>query len=261
MPRGVGLNWRYDEARLQRRLWTPSPEIIRRGLNLDAEKNITVVSGAVSQWNDSDGLWSFTQSTAGLRPAYQAGGWNNTPSVGFTAATQRLAGTASFTPLVNTTAFTAFAVINQTATGWFFEHGPTSPTARTGLVVIGADLLGVLNGETIGTTIATNTNYIIVWRFDGNASTKSILRVNGVLAASGGITAATTTSTGALFVGFGPDPNTFRGRMRDLLILPYAATDRQIELIEGYLYWKNGRLVETPPASHPFANRPPLIGD
>ncbi len=258
MPRGLNP---YDEARLQGRLWTPNPEIIRRGLNLDAQKNITVVSGAVSQWDDSDSLWSFTQGTAGLRPAYQATGWNNTPSVGFTAATQRLVGTASFTPLVTTSAFTAFTVINQTATGWFFEHGPLTPTARTGLVVIGADLLAVLNGQTTGTTIATNTNYLLVWRFDGSASTKSILRVNGALAASGGITATATTGTGALFVGFGPDPNSFTGRMRDLLILPYAATDRQIELIEGYLYWKGGRLVETPPASHPFRNRPPLIGD
>jgi hypothetical protein len=258
MPRGLNP---YDEARLQGRLWTPNPEIIRRGLNLDAQKNITIVSGAVSQWDDSDSLWSFTQGTAGLRPAYQATGWNNTPSVGFTAATQRLVGTASFTPLVTTSAFTAFTVINQTATGWFFEHGPLTPTARTGLVVIGSDLLAVLNGQTTGTTIATNTNYLLVWRFDGSASTKSILRVNGALAASGGITATAATSTGALFVGFGPDPNSFTGRMRDLLILPYAATDRQIELIEGYLYWKGGRLVETPPASHPFRNRPPLIGD
>jgi hypothetical protein len=230
-------------------------------LNLDAQRNITVVSGAVSQWDDSDRLWSFTQGTAGARPAYQATGWNNTPSVGFTAATQRLVGTASFTPLVTTGAFTAFAVINQTATGWFFEHGPNSPAARTGLVVIGADLLAVLNGQVTVTTIATNTNYLLVWRFDGSASTKSILRVNGVLVASGGITATATTSTGALFVGFGPDPNTFTGRMRDLLILPYAASDRQIEVLEGYLYWKDGRLIETPPASHPFCNRPPLIGD
>jgi hypothetical protein len=258
MPRGINA---YDEARLQGRLWTLGREIIRSGLNLDAQRNITVVSGAVSQWDDSDSLWSFTQGTAGLRPAYQATGWNNTPSVGFTAATQRLVGTASFTPLVNTAAFTAFAVINQTATGWFFEHGPTTPTARTGLVVIGADLLAVLNGQTTGTTIATNTNYLLAWRFDGSASTKSILRVNGALVASGGITATTTTSTGPLFVGFGPDPNTFTGRMRDLLILPYAATDRQIELIEGYLYWKDGRLIDAPPAAHPFRNRPPLIGD
>jgi hypothetical protein len=258
MPRGINI---YDEAKLQGRLWTPNRGVVQSGLNLDAQKNVTVVSGTVSQWDDLDNLWSFTQGTAGLRPVYQEGGWNNTPSVGFTATTQRLVGTASFTPLVTTAAFTAFTVINQSATGWFWEHGPLTPTARTGLVIIGADLLGVLNGQTIGTTIATNTNYIIVWRFDGSASTKSILRVNGALAASGGITATATTSTGALFVGFGPDPNAFIGRMRDLLILPYAATDRQIELIEGYLYWKNGRLVETPPASHPFRNRPPLIGD
>jgi hypothetical protein len=258
MPRGINA---YDEARLQGRLWTPGREIIRSGLNLDAQRNITVVSGAVSQWDDSDRLWSFTQGTAGARPAYQATGWNNTPSVGFTAATQRLVGTASFTPLVTTGAFTAFAVINQTATGWFFEHGPLTPSARTGLVVIGTDLLAVLNGQVTVTTIATNTNYLLVWRFDGSASTKSILRVNGVLVASGGITATATTSTGALFVGFGPDPNTFTGRMRDLLILPYAATDRQIELIEGYLYWKDGRLIDAPPAAHPFRNRPPLIGD
>lgn len=258
MPRGISP---LDEARLQNRLWTPDSGIIRSGLNLDAQKKVTVVSGAVSQWDDSDGLWSFTQSTAGIRPIYRATGWNNTPAIGFTSATQRLVGSNSFSPLSTASAFTAFTVINQTATGWFWEHGPLSPTARTGLVIIGADLLAVINAQTTGTTLATSTNYIISWRFDGGASTKSILRVNGALAASGGITATATTSTGALLVGFGPDPNTFTGNMRDLIILPYAATDRQIELMEGYLFWKNGRLVETPPATHPFRNRPPLIGD
>lgn len=258
MPRGLNP---YDDAQLQRRLWTPDLGIIRRGLNLDAQKRVTVVSGAVSQWDDSEGLWSFTQSNSGIRPVYQATGWNNTPAIGFTAAAQRLVGSASFSPLSTVAAFTAFTVINQTATGWFWEHGPLSPSARTGLVIIGADLLAVINAGTTGTTLATSTKYIISWRFDGGASTKSILRVNGALAASGGITATATTSTGALFVGFGADPNTFKGNMRDLIILPYAATDRQIELMEGYLFWKNGRLVEIPLASHPFRNRPPLIGD
>jgi hypothetical protein len=259
MPRGVNI---YDQANIESRLWTPNRGVVRSGLNLDAQQNITVVSGNVSQWNDSNNLWSFTQGTAGSRPTYQATGWNNySPSVRFTAVSQRLVGTASFTPLVSSTAFTSFIVINQTGTGWFWEHGPSSPSARTGLVVIGADLLAVLNSQVTATTIATNTNYVICWRFDGSASTKSILRVNGALAASGGITATTTTGTGELFIGFGPDPNTFIGNMRDCLILPYAATDRQIELIEGYLFWKNGQLSLTLPASHPFRNRPPLIGD
>jgi hypothetical protein len=258
MPRGVNI---YDQANIESRLWTLNRAVVSSGLHLDAQQNITVVSGAVSQWNDSNNLWSFTQGSAGARPAYQATGWNNTPSVRFTSASQRLVGTASFTPLISSTAFTSFIVINQTATGWFWEHGNISPSARTGIVVIGADLLVVLNTQVLTTPIATNTNYVICWRFDGSASTKSILRVNGALAASSGITATTTASTGELFVGFGPDPNSFTGNMRDLLILPYAATDRQIELIEGYLFWKNGQLSVTPSASHPFCNRPPLIGD
>ena len=259
MPRGFN---RYDEARLQGRLWTPGFDVIRTGLRLNANTRITVVSGAVSQWDDTEGRWSFTQSNASLRPLYSSTGWNGTPAVNVTAATQVLVGTTTFTPLVGATGLTTFAWVRHTATGWIWEHGNASPGARTGLAVIDNTLYGVINGEVTTGALPANTNNLLVWRFDGSAATKSTLRLNGENLASGGITAtALTTNAGALNIGFGVDPNTFLGFMPELIILPYAADDALIQKIEGFLAWQDGQRSRGLAASHPFVNRPPLIGD
>ena len=259
MPRGVS---RYDEAQLQGRLWRPGLDVIRTGLWLNANTRITVVSGAVSQWNDTGDRWSFTQSNASLRPLYSSTGWNGTPAVNVTAATQVLVGTAPFTPLIGASGLTTFALVRHTATGWIWEHGNASPGARTGLVVISNTLFGVINGEVTTGPIPAATNNLLVWRFDGAAATKSTLRLNGTDLASGGITAtATTTNAGALNIGFGVDPDTFIGFMPDLMILPYAADQALIQKIEGFLAWQGGQRFQSLAATHPFVNHPPLIGN
>ena len=240
----------------------PASDVIRTGLYLNAETRITVVSGAVSQWGDKDGKWSFTQSNASLRPRYSSGGWNGTPAVNVTAPTQVLVGTAPFTPLIGVSGFTTFALARHTATGWLWEQGNATPGARHGLVIISNTLYGVINGEVTTGAIPANTNNLLVWRFDGSAAIKSTLRLNGADLASGGITAtATTTNAGALNIGFGVDPTTFLGFMPDLIILPYAADDALIQKIEGFLAWQGGQRFQSLAATHPFANRPPTIGD
>lgn len=259
MPRGVN---RFDEARLQRRPWTPGLDVIRTGLRLQANTRITVVSGAVSQWDDTEGRWSFTQSNASLRPVYSSTGWNGTPAVNVTAPTQVLVGTGTFTPLVGATGLTTFALARHTATGWIWQQGNASPGARHGVVIISNTFYGVINGEVTTGPIPANTNNLLVWRFDGAAATKSTLRLNGANLASGGITAtATTTNAGALNIGFGVDPNSFLGFMPELIILPYAADDALIQKIEGFLAWQGGQRFQSLAASHPFVNCPPLIGD
>lgn len=243
-------------------LWVPTPADIGSGLYLNARQRITIASGAVSQWQDRDGKWTFTQSNASLRPLYSSTGWDSTPAVNVTASTQRLLGTATFTPLIGASGFTTFALVRHTATGWIWEHGNATPSARTGLVVINNILYGVVNGEVTTGSIPAATNNLLVWRFNGAAATKSILRLNGANLASGGITAnATTTNAGALNIGFGIDPNTFLGFMSDLLILPYAASDSLIQKFEGCLAWQSGQRLQNFSTSHSFFSRPPLTSD
>jgi len=243
-------------------VWVPTPTDIGSGLYLNARQRITVASGAISQWQDRDGKWIFTQSASSLRFLYSATGWNNTPAIQVTAATQRLEGTAPFTPLVGSSGFTTFVLARHTGTGWFWEHGNSTPNARTGFVVIGNTLYGVINGEATTGAIPAATNNLLVWRFDGSAAIKSTLRLNGANLASGAITAkATTTNAGALNIGFGVDPNTFLGFMSDLLILPYRASDSLIQKFEGYLAWQSGTRLQSFNASHPFFSRPPLTSD
>lgn len=243
-------------------LWVPTPTDIGSGLYLNARQNITVTSGAVSQWKDRDDKWTFAQSNPSLRFLYNATGWNGTPAIQVTSTSQRLIGTTNFTPLIGTSGFTTFALVRHTATGWIWQQGNAAPNARTGFVVIDNTLYGVINGETTTGTIPAATNNLLVWRFDGAAAIKSRLRLNGANLASGGITAtATTTNAGALNIGFGVDPNTFLGFMPELIILPYAADDALIQKIEGFLAWQDGQRSRGLAASHPFVNRPPLIGD
>ena len=243
-------------------LWIPTPTDIGSGLYLNARQSITVTSGAVSQWQDRDGKWTFTQSNSSLRFLYSATGWDGTPAVNITATTQRLVGTAPFTPLLGSSGLTTFVLARHTRTGWIWQQGNITPSARTGLVVIDNILYGVVNGQVTTGAIPANTNNLLVWRFNGAAATKSTLRVNGANLASGGISAnATTTNAGALNIGFGVDSNTFLGFMSDLLILPYAASDALIQKIEGCLAWQSGQLLQTFNTSHPFASRPPLTSD
>ena len=243
-------------------VWIPTPTDIGSGLYLNARQRITIASGAVSQWEDRDGKWTFTQPSSGLRFLYSPTGWNGTPAIQVTATTQRLVGTAPFTPLVGSSGFTTFALARHTATGWLWQQGNATPNARTGFVVIDNTLYGVINGEATTGAIPAATNNLLVWRFDGSAAIKSTLRLNGANLASGGITAATTTTNaGVLNIGFGVDPATFLGFLPDLLILPYAASDALIQKFEGCLSWQSGQRLPSFNASHPFANRPPLISD
>ena len=243
-------------------LWVPTPTDIGSGLYLNARQNITLASGAVSEWKDRDNKWTFAQSNSSLRFLYSTTGWNGTPAVNVTASTQRLVGTAPFTPLIGASGFTTFALARHTATGWIWQQGNVSPGARTGLVVINNTLYGVVNGEVTTGAIPAATNNLVVWRFDGAAAIKSTLRLNGANLASGGITAtATTTNAGALNIGFGVDPATFLGFMSDLLILPYAASDALIQKFEGCLAWQTGNRLQNFNTSHPFFSRPPLTSD
>ena len=242
--------------------WVPTPADIGSGLYLNARQGITVTSGAVSQWQDRDGKWTFTQSDSVLRFFYSATGWNNTPAINVTAFAQRLLGTATFTPLIGASGFTTFVLARHTASGWFWQQGNQQPSARTGFVVINNTLYGVVNNEVTTGPIPAATNNLLVWRVNGAAATKSILRLNGANLASGGITAnATTTNAGALNIGFGVDPNTFLGFMSDLLILPYAASDSLIQKFEGCLAWQSGQRLQNFSTSHSFFSRPPLTSD
>jgi hypothetical protein len=243
-------------------LWAPTPTDIGSGLYLNARQRITIASDAVSGWGDRDGKWTFTQPNSSLRFLYSATGWNGTPAINVTAASQRLVGTAPFTPLIGVSGFTTFALARHTATGWIWQHGNSTPSARTGFVIIDNTLYGVINNQVTTGAIPAATNNLLVWRFNGSAATKSTLRLNGANLASGGITAtATTANAGALIIGFSVDPHTFLGFMSDLLILPYAASDALIQKFEGCLAWQSGQRLPSFNALHPFFSRPPLTSD
>src|SRR5215203_2897576 len=73
MPRGID---RYDEARLQGRLWTPAAIQPALGCWLDAGDPSTIIyATGVSSWRDKSGRGAHaTQATGALQPIYNPSG-------------------------------------------------------------------------------------------------------------------------------------------------------------------------------------------
>jgi hypothetical protein len=104
-------------------------------------------------------------------------------------------------------------------------------------------------------TIANSVNE---W-YIGTATSTSLSCVNGNRA-----TGSACSSLNATTVRIGNDraasDSGFTGRIAEILMIPRSCSVYELSLLEGYLAWKWGlqhRLI----ATHPYRNRPPLIGD
>jgi hypothetical protein len=87
------------------------------------------------------------------------------------------------------------------------------------------------------------------------------MRLNGQRVSTGTLPIVTgANANNRLVIGPAADPNVMPGLLRDVMVLPYAASLPLIERVEGYLHWRGNRSTAVA-SSHPFKNRPPLIGD
>lgn len=255
MPRGVGLNWLYDEARLQNRILTPQALAVQMKsrlnfwwsadwLNVDASG---LVSGAIDlTGNENNGV----QSTAANRLSYFASDrmFGGRPSFGSTTITGARHLAAPSALAYRWHIFSCYykdGVDNTFDSSMFF-------TAGTGN--FGSPRVMGLSG----TATLVNTDV-----FTSTLSRGGGVQSNTVLPMPATVCAATPGAlVGPYSLQVGGSTATpdrvLVGAFRHFVSSSAALTNNEISLIEGVIAWDDGTPLV---ASHRFANRPPLIGD
>jgi hypothetical protein len=256
MPRGTD---RYDEARLQRRLWTP--ELIKPDLGcwLDASdpSTITYATG-VSSWRDKSGRGrNATQATGANQPTYAA----NPPRVVF-SGNQSLA-----TTLDGDTLWDVFAVARPAGTGYRQLIAPSFVLLDTGSANLGTFGAAFNQSGTRTWPVQRGMLYFRITFTSG--SVKTHFARDGEEA---GFEANAVSGSATPTLGNHPSGGQSWGDVYEFMSIVSSDgtsdTDPLIhkKKLEGYAAWRwaalgAGDMVGLLPGSHPFKNRPPLIGD
>lgn len=268
MPRGTD---RYDEARLQGRLWTPAS--LAPCVWFDAMDLSTFTldgSGNVSQWSDKSGTGNnAAQATSGKRPTYVALGRNSRPSVRFLIANAtRLDLSVTGFP-TGTTDHTLCAVYYApTGIGAYmqcfawgdvgFPSGRVRSLLSTDTDVLNFNMFAIDHN----TSVAVGTDHVITHTFVGSSGASS-LYIDGAAASTATLGAASTTTFGASIGGAPSNGSGFddylTGDVQEIILVPRLLGLSDVNSLTGYAAWKWG-YVSKLAASHPFKNRPPLIG-
>jgi hypothetical protein len=246
MPRGVD---RVDEAIGQNRLWRPN-ELRAKGklalwFDFSDPNSFTGDSGKIVTLRDLSGKGrTGTQATAGTRFA-----WEPTSIHGagrgmayWDAATEYF---INFSP--------ALTYNGTNGVSW---AGVASFTSGTSAIVGGAGTGGHELRHDGGTTNSAPLLTPMIFGSDA-ATNLSAVHTNGTRT---GTSTNPGVSNGGDYIGTAAGGEHMRGRCGEILAseLLWSTGDR--ELIDGYLAWK-WSLTNKLPGTHPYKNRPPLIGD
>ena len=267
MPRGFND---YDTARLQGRLWTPA--VLRPAGWWDATDLSTItISTGVSEWRDKSGNnLNVSQSTASLQPSYVQSAINGLPGVTFerdplaAVFTQFASGKYLTASSYSSSNFGIVYSIIQTANSAFtyypFGFGSSSGIYGAGTYTgpdrpQGAQSTGIWDGTSSAEStklVSLNTPYI------GAASAASSarrMRMNGGFEGSD----STTQTISAFRIGAQENNGwPMTGSIGEVVITSAFVGIYDVSRLEGYLSHKWAIPLA---ADHPFANRPPLIGD
>lgn len=248
MPRGTSI---LDTAFLQRRLWTP--QLLKLSGWWDADNISTVtISTGVSQLRDASGNGlTASQGLSSSQPAYVNGVQNGQSAMLFDGAGDRLV--ISGAP---TSARSLVAAVRPTVTGGGTGfRGITATLALSGsgsllLSSNGSNKWGTWSSVDYSTSQQLEPGSSYVLAMDGLDSGSFF--TNG---AADGTYAATEGQTG--HIGGNADQG-FTGYIFEVMWIGEALPRRDRQAVEGYLSHKWAIPLA---ADHPFANRPPLIGD
>jgi hypothetical protein len=289
MPRGINI---VDEAILQNRLW--SPAILRTALWLDANDLSTIsVATGISEWRDKSGNGRHvSQATGGTQPTFTRNGLNGLPVLSFNGS-QYLTSPASVSTwnfLHNTNGSTVIAVWKagnvsdpnafyallgtngglSANTGYYIIYDDRVSSLRNNVAVVqisrGISGQAAVSYATADNVHPANTPVIISHVADpnnGTAANRSFLRINQSLTQGNTATnvPVSTNASFALQIGAcGNNQIPMVGYIAEIVVFNSIVNDRVRQQVEGYLAHKWG-LGTSLVASHPFLNRPPLIGD
>lgn len=256
MPRGTSV---YDEARLQRRLWTP----LNFGLSLaiwwDPTQGITMNGSTVSVWKDRVTGLAAQQTSAGSQPGISTRNgvqrltFNGNQTLTFPAPTLP----KSTTP--TTYALSGYSASNGSGTPFAFGVGTTDRASRLFAQESNGVVAGALSGTDTPSTVSwTNADRFAVFLV---ANGSQIIRVDGVAAGSTSLTLATDNSSTGYIGYWGPYGARWSGDIGHIMAINRVLSTFETQKLEGWESWSDGKSGSNLPASHPFFSRPPLIGD
>lgn len=263
MPRGLNP---YDEARIQGRLWHPRllGGNFYAGFSANERSSVVITSGSsVNTWRDFSGNGRDV-STAGTKPTFVENSLNSRPALLF-----------STSPLSSTATLPAGSTYS-----WLFLGKDNNATATisepfsvgTSLSVNSMELVldydggvtsgvfsgfnGVVLGKASGSPIKSTPTLISL----GLDSGVGRARINGVNGTNGGSGITTNQSLFALGWSRPQGQYPFNGNIYCFLAVGSAMGSPDFLKAEAWIAWEYG-VNYLLPASHPFRNRPPLIGD
>lgn len=236
-----------------------TPLSLSPALWLDAADaaTVTLVSSAVSQWNDKSGNNRHAaQATSGSRPTNPAAVLNSLPVVRFNGSSHWLqipstaiGGTdvTIFLVIANAGATqTQFAEIidynHNLSTNWVIQQNSTNNNSS---------YFAWYNGSGFSVTNTFSTSGTLMGVFQKSGAT-GLVSLNGTTATQ---TLSSGYSTTARRITIGSDTDfparTWAGDIGEILVYASALNTTQRQQIEGYLAWKWGT-VATLPSGHPY---------
>ena len=274
MPRGVS---RVDEAALQGRLWTP--DALRPDLSfwVDAadQSTITIATG-VSEWRDKSGNGRhFTQATGGFQPAYSQTQFLGRPGITFDGTDDNLRLASINAQLANQThgVYWVFRRISSNAGGSGYNPTISVATASADAGALhyvkntnfpasypyfGAPTSNSYD-RTSGFTYQNDIGYVMSFQANApSAATGWSVHRSGTLEGTTNAIATPNATNLGYVLAHQANPARYLNCVFGEVLMVQNANTRVRQLVEGYLAWKWGVTLD---ASHPFANRPPLIGD
>lgn len=258
--------WRRPSRSVGNPPWTPASITTAVWLDANDASSLTIVSNAVSQWNDKSGTSRhLSQSTASQRPAYNATGYlSSLPLITFDGSNDILTATSGSTGIANVSMFMAMRYVtatgedlafgfgtsgNGSAIRYLYTTGSSQGFATWGNDVVSSSLsLDAAGSFHIFEVVQSGTS-VSLWR-DG--SPDSVLPRT--------IVAPSNISTNTIGLGGINGSGSYYANIAVLeaIALYEAATTTTRQLIEGYLAWK-WSLVASLPSDHPYKFSPPTL--
>lgn len=250
-------------------LWTPADTTEALWLDGADSSTITLVSSAVSQWNDKSGnARNVSQSTSTARPAYLTAGFGGKNCLDFDGG-DFLSRSTGVTTGTYTGAFNVYYVASRDSSpnGCLITERTSSLVGTSqwgsdvGLYFISSDGANAASNHRIAQADFDNlsTSGGLVSHFH-SPGLRDLLWLNGSSVSVVAGTASNITGTAGLIIGRREGSFFFwDGKICEIIVVTTSQTTAQRQQIEGYLAWKWG-LQNSLPVGHPYKNGPPTKG-
>jgi hypothetical protein len=263
VPRGVS---RYDEARLQGRLWTPALIPANLAFWFDASDRSTMsFATGISQWNDkSPNARHAIQATGANQPTISVRAINDKPAVAFNGS--QYFHTASFS---HPSTFQLTTILQWTSIGSVQAalNGNNSSANRSAeyIEINPANQWGTYTFDSGGTAfdvhgtqgLAAGTP--LLYSLDCGTTFTSNYGF-GVQSSTIGGKATAGSASSPLDIGtFWNNSASMTGLFAEIIATSAYANTPLRQRLEGYLAWKWGLQTKLR-GDHPYVNTPPLIG-